>query len=294
MSRNDYYDDGNPYAPPRPDGAAASWKTWQQSAAELEGERNFSGEPFHVEEFREAPRYSISLPLEMLRFVYRWFLRVFLPIGLGVGSGIFLERTFRESLPPGTSGLFFLPPILLLLWWLWRQPYWYLNGIDRNRDLARAVCPYNGHHFPEDFFEPFENGDMYSATFGFNEDGGLAGRPDGFFCGDLNIVKKIPGTFFGTPVENMKTGIETVYWRPEARGLRFFGARMNLYLPFDAIREVVKGTILFITLRLDRRYTREYEEIVICLAHKRTLLDEWRFRDALYERLAANVRNREE
>lgn len=279
----DIFDD-NPYAPPE-DGDGRIWNTWEEDRVFLQD--TAGPEPFHAERHSRTRRFSKPAVLVIAIWVLRWTFYLLIPVALCFGGAVLLVFALEErGIPEHLARCGGIVPILMLGIWLWKLPYYYLNGSDLDWQTIRKLKESNGH------FDPYEEDEELARAFdayrpqryggfGVFDDPEEPENLDRFISCNINVQMGDPGR-----ITNFL--LDTAYFRIENHGIRFFGERIDIYVPYSAIAELVKGTGIYITIKLDRRRLGEFHEfsdIIICLGEKRTFRDERKLRNAIYERM---------
>jgi len=263
-------------------------------------------EPFSVDIFSERLRFSRPHGVQALHHLYRWTVYIFLPFFIRLiptGLAVVYVIIYPIKMPPDIIGgvniiaiIFFgvVIPGMLLAAWYRSIPWWFLNGTERCWQTFQMIAEENGHRFPEDFWHPF----IHHKEFGLEEDTfadeliiNSETDIEGFIGADINISyhDKLVylKTLRKTMAESFGLYLDSAYWKQEDLGLRFYGERMNIYVPYGAIKTVRKGLLWCnIVLKLDTTVTGRWTEICISLGHLPTMRGDRMLRDVLYERIA--------
>ena len=87
---------------------------------------------------------------------------------------------------------------------------------------------------------------------------------------------------------------DSAYWRLEQYGLRFYGERMNVFVPYWAIQKIRKGLLwcniilkLDTTNHFDTQIFGQWTEICISIGHLPTMREDRLLRDELYRRIVS-------
>ena len=120
---------------------------------------------------------------------------------------------------------------------------------------------------------------------------------DGFIGADVNLSYQYKKPFGKTTVDQFSWYLESTYWKLEQHGLRFYGERMNIFIPYRAISKVKRGWLWCnIILKFDTELTAfpyaalvngHWTEVCISLGHLPSMRGDRMLRDELYQRIAA-------
>jgi len=264
-------------------------------------------EPFSVDIFSEQLRFSRPHGTQALHHLYRWTVYVFLPFFIRLipaGLAVVYVVIYPIKMPLDITDavtiiaiIFFgvVIPGMLLTTWYRSIPWWFLNGTERGWQTFKMIAEDNGHRFPDDFWHPF----IHHKEFGLEEDTfadelviNSETDIEGFIGADINI------SYFDKLVylKNLRKAtakgyglyLESVYWQLEKHGLRFYGERMNIFVPYRAMQKVRKGLLWCnIVLKLDTSITGRWTEICISIGHLPTMRGDRMLRDELYQRIVA-------
>lgn len=252
---------------------------------------NDLSEPFSVDIFCDNRRFSPALWVQTWQGLCRWAIYLFIPfcmcailVALAVYVIIFpIETPLDTTNVLNIAAVIFfgivLPGVLLIMWYR-SIPWWFLNGTDRCWQIRRMIAEDNGHRFPEDFWHPFMHNELGAEENVFADELRIDSETDidGFVGADIFL-------HYGTNFY-----FENAYWKLEPYGLRFYGDRMNIFIPYWAIQIVQKNLLCAINLKLDTSTTGQWTEILIWIEQFATMRDDRRLRNALHQRIISNKR----
>jgi len=257
-------------------------------------------EPFSVDIFSKQLRYSPPVLVQFAQHLYRGSVYVFIPffVFLTLAGWAVYVIVHPIKVPLDTTNVtnitvvvFFgvVVPSVLLIAWYRSIPYWFLNGMDRGWRVLKIIAEENGHRFPDDFWHPFRGNEYGLEENTFADELMIDSNTDieGFIGSDINISYTAPPNLV---MDNNPFGfyLDSVYWKLEKCGLRFYGERMNIFVPYRAIQTVKKGWLWCnIILKLDTARTGGWTEICISLGHLPTMRGDRMLRDELYQRIFA-------
>lgn len=262
--------------------------------------------PFSVDIFIRRLRFSKPFLISFFQHLYRWSIYVFIPFSVCLLPGIIAYYVIVNILSHhlnevgiaaviiiGLIGIV-VPRVLLMMWYR-SIPWWFLNGIERDWEILKIIAQENKHRFPDDFWHPFvygkfgleENASVDEMIVDFETD------IHGFVGSNVNIL------YAGE--SSLQTGhsgfyLDNTYWKMEKYGLRFYGERMNIFVPYQSIQSVKKRLLWCnIIIKLDTDSTFDtsisayWTELCISVGHLPTMRGDRMLRDELHRRIAANV-----
>jgi hypothetical protein len=187
-------------------------------------------------------------------------------------------------------------PGVLLVMWVRSLPWWFLNGTERGWHTFQQIAEANGHRFPDDFWHPFIHNEFGLETEAFAEELVIDSKMDieGFIGADINISYKDKAFVANKPIDHFGFYLDSAYWRLEQYGLRFYGERMNIFVPYWTIQKVRKGLLwcniilkLDTTNHFDTQIFGHWTEICISIGHLPTMREDRLLRDELYRRIVS-------
>jgi hypothetical protein len=258
-------------------------------------------EPFSVDIFCEHFRFSPPPAVQVCQHLLRWSIYIFIPflVCLTLASGAVsiivnpIEVPLDTSHPVNITAVVFfgivIPGVLLIAWYR-SIPWWFLNGTERGWKTLQLIAEANGHRFPGDFWHPFIHDGFVLQTDTFDDEWIINSETDidGFIGSDINISFKYVRIVMKSPVDQFNFYLDSAYWRLEEYGLRFYGERMNIFVPYLAIQTVKKGAIWCnIVLKFDTSLTEPWTEILLSIGHFPTKRGDRMLRDALFQKIFA-------
>ena len=264
-------------------------------------------EPFSVEIFSRRLRFSRPFLVQFIHHLYRWSIYIFIPFSIRLIPGIIaftaIVNLMRSPLDAtGIAAVFFigligivLPSILLMKWYR-SIPWWFLNGTERCWQTFRFIAEANEHRFPDDFWHPFiyDEFGLEENTFAEELVVDSSTEIEGFIGCDINISYKYTKSLLLSSIEQFDLYFDSAYWQMEKYGLRFYGERVNVFIPYRAMQTVKKGLLFCnIILKFDTKMTFDpqifghWTEVCVSIGHLPTMRGDRMLRDELYRRITA-------